>query len=247
MKKARGKILFITATHGDEGFSEDVFRNLACRYPKNKYGYDLTVGNPKALKKGVRYIEVDLNRSAPGNLTSSIYEERRAAQIMELSKKYKFVIDIHGTVADSGIVIIIPYPTLSNLLLASMLPIKRNVIWYAKSSLKKGPLVQFMYCPGIEIGCGPKSSEQLKKDLRTVLSTFLEIRARGNLNQFIDNFKGKTFYNVYDKLDEDGSNYADFTLTKKGDEEFYPFLANQYPKIACYKMKKINFEDTFLI
>lgn len=244
--KNKGKILFIAATHGDEGFSVDVFKNFAQRYPRKEYGYDLIVGNPKALKRGIRYIEADLNRSAPGSLTSRVYEEKRAAQIMELSKRYKFVIDVHGTVADSGIVTIIPYPTLPNLLLAAMLPIERNVIWYARSSLEKGPLVQFIDCPGIEIECGPKSSERLKTELETVLSTFLETRAGGNLDQIIDNLKDKAFYNVYGRRDG-GGDYADFVLAKDGDEEFYPFLVDQYPGVACYKMKKVNFEELFLI
>ena len=165
----------------------------------------------------------------------------------KLSKKYKFVIDVHGTVADEGIVTIIPYPTLSNLVLASMLPVEKNVIWYARSSLEKGPLVQFTNCPGIEIECGPKSSEQTKKDLEEVLSRFLETRANCNLDGLIDNLRGKEFYNVYERLDRDRSPYRDFVLAKVGDEEFYPFMSNQYPGIACYKMKKISFEDQFLI
>lgn len=247
MERTKGRILFVAGTHGDEGFSRDVFKNLTGRYPRNEFGYDRTVGNPRALRQDIRFTEVDLNRSAPGNLTSEVYEERRAAQIMELSKRYKFVIDVHGSVADCGIVTIIPYPSLPNLALASMLPIERNVIWYAKSSLEKGPLVQFTDCPGIEIECGPKSSEQTQRDLEEVLSKFLENRANSNLDDLIQNLKGKEFFNVYGRLGGDGSQYKDFVLARVDEEEFYPFMSNQYPGTACYKMKKINLEDLFLI
>lgn len=247
MERTEGKILFIAGTHGDEGFSRDVFRNLASRYPRNEYGYDRTVGNPRALRKGVRYTEVDLNRSAPGNPESNLYEERRAAQIVEQSKNYEFAIDVHGSVADCGIVTIIPYPTLPNLALASMLPIERNVIWYSKSSLEKGPLVQFTDCPGVEIECGPKSSGQIQIDLEEVLSKFLESRANSNLDDLIQKFKGKEFFNVYGRLDGDGSPYRDFVLSQNEDEEFYPFMSNQYPGIACYKMKRVSLENLFLI
>jgi hypothetical protein len=247
MKITKEKILFITGTHGDEGFSRDVFRNLTSRYPKNKYGYEQIVGNPKALRQKVRYTQTDLNRSAPGNPSSDIYEERRAAQIINLSNKYKFVIDVHETIANCGIVTIIPYPTLQNIVLAAMLPIKKNVIWYTRSSLKKGPLVQFTDCPAIEIECGSKSSEQTKKDLEDILGKFLETRTKGDLDSLINNLRGKEFYKVYERLDEDGEKYTNFQLAKKGDEEFYPFMSGQYPDTVCYKIKKISFEDLFLI
>lgn len=246
MKTTNRKILFIIGTHGNEGFSRDVFRNLTRQYPKNKYGYDQTVGNPRALKGNVRFTEADLNRSAPGDPTSEIYEERRAAKIMKLSKKYRFVIDIHGTVSDSGIVTIIPYPTLQNLVLAAMLPVKRNIIWYTKSSFEKGPLVQFTNCPGIEIECGPKSSKQTKKALEDVLSQFLETLKIGNFDNLIDNLKDKEFYKVYEKLEKNGEKYIDFQLTSKGSEKFYPFMSAQYSGTACYKMTKISFENLFL-
>ncbi len=247
MKRTNGRILFITGTHGNEGFSGDVFRNLAKRYPKNEFGYDNIVGNPRALKKNIRFTDADLNRSAPGDLTSAIYEERRAAQIINLSKKYKIVIDVHGTIANCGIVTIIPYPTLQNLVLAAMLPIKRNVIWYSKSSLKKGPLVQFTNCPAIEIECGSKSSEQTKKDLEDILSKFLKARISGNLDNLIENLKNKEFYSMYEKMNVNGKIYKDFQLEKGNGEKFYPFMSSQYPGTACYKTKKINFEKLFLI
>ncbi len=247
MKRTNRRILFISGSHGDEGFSSDVFRNLAKRYPKNEFGYDRIVGNPRALKKNVRYTDADLNRSAPGDITSAIYEERRAAQIINLSKKYKIVIDVHGTIANCGIVTIIPYPTLQNLVLAAMLPIKKNIIWYTRSSLKKGPLVQFTDCPAIEIECGSKSSEQTKKDLENILGKFLETRTKGSLDSLIDNLRSKEFYKVYEQLDDDGEKYIDFQLAKKGNKDFYPFMSSQYPGTACYKMKKISFEKLFLI
>lgn len=241
-----GKILFIAATHGDEGFSLDVLRKLKERYPRDVFGYDRAIGNPRALRRNVRYVEADLNASAPGSSTSPIYEERRAAQIMELSKRYQFLIDIHGTVSDCGIVTIISSPTLANLLLAAALPIDRNVIWYMGRTPGKGPLARFADCPGIAIECGPKSSETVKRELEGVLGTLLETKVDCNLDTLLTNLKKKDFYSVYAPQSTDGRDYTDFELTRFGDEEFYPFLANQYPGIACYKMKKVNFQNLFL-
>lgn len=240
------KILFIAATHGDEGFSLGVLRNIKKRYQKDQFGYDTTVGNPRALKRNIRFVEADLNNSAPGNPNSNVYEERRAAQLIELSNKYKFLIDIHGAVSDSGIVTIISYPTLTNLVLAASLPIKRNVIWYMNRTPGMGSLVRFAKCPGIAIECGPKSSEKIKTELEEVLTKILQTQTSYTISKLLDNVGGKDFYNVYAEQPTDRRNYTDFTLVKDSDEEFYPFLANQYPGIACYKMKKIKLEEIFL-
>lgn len=241
------KGLFIGATHGNEEFSLDVLRRLEDKYPKNKWGYDWIVGNPRALESGTRYVEVDLNRSAPGDSESSLYEERRAAEIVELSQRYSFVIDLHGSDSDCGIVTIIPYPTLPNILLAATLPIQRNVIWYSQDSLQKGPLVQFTDCPGVEIECGPKSSDHIKTELEVVISKFLEQGANWDVGRALDSLRGKEFYYIYGVQPDDGHVYNDFTLAQNKDEEFYPFLSHQYPGIACCKMKRINFKELFLI
>ncbi len=96
MKKSQLRALFISATHGDEGFSIKVLDELERKYPKDKYGFERIIGNPKALTKNVRFIDANLNRSAPGKKNSLIYEQRRAFKIMQLTKKFDYVIDLHG-------------------------------------------------------------------------------------------------------------------------------------------------------
>lgn len=39
-------LLFIAASHGDEGFSIPVLEKLEKNVPKEKYGYDWIIGNP---------------------------------------------------------------------------------------------------------------------------------------------------------------------------------------------------------
>ncbi len=39
----------------------------------------------------------DLNRSFPGNAKSKVYEPKRAAQLLKLTKKYDVVLDFHNT------------------------------------------------------------------------------------------------------------------------------------------------------
>ena len=63
MKK---KILFISATHGEEGFSIKVLDGIERKYPKNLYGYERIVGNPKALRKKIRYVDSNLKHGIQG-------------------------------------------------------------------------------------------------------------------------------------------------------------------------------------
>lgn len=243
MKK---KILFISATHGDEGFSIKVLDELERKYPKDKYSFERIIGNPKALSKNIRFIQGDLNRSAPGNIKSEIYEEKRAAEIMKKIKQYKFVIDLHGANSKCGVVIIISYPSLENIILSGLFPIKRVVIWYTSDCLENGPITQFCQSPGLEIECGPKTDLNVQKELKKVLKEFIGKYKKLTIEEVMKNLAQKEFYVISEKLKGDGKNMQDFKQTKRGREVFYPFMSSQYPKIACYKMKKIKFEELFL-
>lgn len=238
------KILFISSTHGNENFSIPVFEELERDYPRESFGYDWIVGNPKAVEANVRFVDADLNRSAPGNPDSKAYEERLAAELVELSRNYTMVIDIHGTRSDFGIVKIIPYPSFSNLVLAGMFPAKRNVIWYSKSSEKKGPLVQFMHCPAIELECGDKNDPKTALELKKMLVSFLEGLQNGS--SILSQLSKQELYSVYDKESDDTIERKDFEVTTKDGETFYSFLAkNGYANVSYYKMHKVELEELF--
>ena len=58
--------------------------------------------------------------------------------------------------------------------------------------------------------------------------------------------KDKEFYCVYGKLvGEHNRSIKDFHKVTINNEEFYPFLANQYTGIICYKLKKIQILNNF--
>lgn len=242
----KNKILFITATHGDEGFSIKVLDELEKKCPRNECGFERIIGNPKAFKRNIRYTEVDLNRSAPGKMGSRIYEEKRAAQIMKIANKFKFVIDLHGANSKCGIVIIICNPILSNFVLAGMFPIKKIIIWRTKEDFKKGPLTQFCKSVGLEIECGRKTDSRIKNKLKKVLIKFLKIYQKITIKEIMKNLREKEFYVIYDKQVEKDNKLQDFKKVKNKNEVFYPFMSNVYPNIACYKMKKIKLENLFL-
>lgn len=241
----KNKILFISATHGDEGFSVKVLNELERKYPKFKYGYDRIIGNPNALAKNIRYLDADLNRSAPGNKKSRFYEEKRAFEIMKIAKKFEYVIDLHGADSSCGIVIIICNPTLPNFVLAGMLEIKNIVIWRTKEDLKSGPLTQFCKPAGLEIECGRKTDLRIQDKLKRILSKFMKTYQKIGIKKIMDNLKEKELYVVYDKQNIKDNSLRDFENTRRENETFYPFMSNVYPEIGYYKMKKIKFEELF--
>jgi len=242
----KNKILFILATHGDESFSIDVLKKIESNYPKAVYGYDWVIGNEKALKEKVRFIKTDLNRSAPGRDDSSSYEEKRVAELIRLANKYKYVIDIHGTISNTGIFTIIPKPDIKNILFSAILPIKRNVFWYSKRSLDKGPIVQFCKPSALEIECGPKSSPKIARELEKVIIYLLINMQRQEYETLFSLLSNKEFYAVYGSQNVFNKGIRDFKSVNLNGEQFYPLLINQYRSISYYKMRKISFQDLFL-
>lgn len=243
MKK---KILFISATHGEEGFSIKVLDELEKKYPKSKYCYERIIGNPKALAKKIRYVDTNLNRSAPGNKNSKFYEEKRAFEIMNIAKKYEYVIDLHGADSNCGVVLIICNPILPNFILAGMLEIKKIVIWRTKEDLKKGPLTQFCRPAGLEIECGRKNDSRVQNRLKKILERFLKTYSLISIEEIMNNLRKKTFYVIYDKQYKEDAGLQDFKKVRGEKETFYPFMSNVYSEIGCYKMRKIKLEELFL-
>lgn len=43
-----------------------------------------------------------------------------------------------------------------------------------------------------------------------------------------------------------GKSLRDFKKANRNNENFYPFMSNQYPDMACYKLKKVKFTELFL-
>lgn len=236
--------LFILATHGDEGFSVPVFERLENKFPKNKYAYEWIIGNPKAYEKSLRFVDVDMNRNAPGNIRSKLYEEQRAAELIAIGQNYDVVIDIHGAKSDCGVCSIVSFPTLTNLLLASQLNCKNNIIWYSSASDNKGPLNQHIGVPSIELECGPKESTAVQQELYETVANFLQKQGT------ISYPTGNKWYTVSSKLNksnfEGSENWEDFSTHNTMGEQIIPFLSkNTYSDGTFYRLNRITFEKQF--
>lgn len=244
MKKInkKKKFLVVVATHGDEAFSLSIIKKLKKKFPND---FDFIVGNPKALKENKRFVDIDMNRVAPGKKVSKLYEEKRIKEIIQKSKNYSFMIDIHGTVSSSSIFAIVTNPIPQNIFLAYSLPIKKIVIWGSKNNGRNtGPLSRFVDC-GVGIECGPKNSVGIKKKLESILDNFLSRK-----NKLPD--KNKELYQVFGSVKKDNLKNTkiklkDFKEVSLNKQSFFPLLVNQYRDggIICYKLKKVDFYQKF--
>ena len=243
MKKInkKKKFLVIVATHGDEAFSLPIVKKIKKKFPNE---FDYIIGNPKALKENKRFIDVDLNRIAPGKKKSLLYEEKRAGEIIQKSKDYSFVLDIHGTVSSSDIFTIVTNPTPQNLFFAYSLPIRKIVIWGSKNNGRNtGPLSRFVDS-GVGIECGPKDSTKTTKELEKILNNVLSQK-----NKILNS--EKELYQVFGSVEKDELSerikLKDFKEVNLNRQLFFPLLINQYKEegIICYKLRKVDFYQKF--
>jgi len=222
--------LFIAATHGDEPIGVRALQHLS----QTMSGLHWIIGNEKAYDAGTREFEGNLNRTAPGVYGASNYATRRAAEIIALSKNYRHTIDIHGTIADTGIFVIITNPTEENVALATSLGIRNIVIWPASSKKPTGPLTKFVPC-GVGIECGPKDSPEIQNELVATLERFL---VQTTEIKHVEE-KPVTLFEVYGTLRKPEAlvQLKEFQEVEIDGERFVPLLIGRYPGVTCYKMR----------
>jgi aspartoacylase len=94
------KILLLGSQHGNELLGEALFSYITDKRPELLSSVSYLVGNLKAKKENVRYIDSDMNRSYNGKRSG--YEERRAERIRRYIKKESFdlVLDLHTTTCE---------------------------------------------------------------------------------------------------------------------------------------------------
>lgn len=87
------RLLVLGGTHGNEQLGVNLVKSLNER-PID--GVDCLIANPKATKRGIRFVESDLNRSF-GNQLQQSYEVRRAQELVKKLAQYDVVLDFHNT------------------------------------------------------------------------------------------------------------------------------------------------------
>lgn len=148
------KFQFVTAVHGNE-----IMPTLALA----SIGESQIVANPRALARGVRFAEHDLNASFGTGGDS--YEEKRARELDKLLVEEKLVVDFHSFSIESE-----PFAIVVDLVmipLASSLGVKHVV--YMKHNIKGGhALINHHQGVSVEVGrhIDPKSFDKTLEIVR---------------------------------------------------------------------------------
>lgn len=247
------KTLFIAGTHGDEPIGPALLKKLSTKKYLSKT-YSSVIGNPRALLQKKRFTEADLNRVAPGESKSSVYEIRRAAELTKLFKNFDYVVDFHETKANDKIIIIISKLSRQNLAMALSFNIKEVLIWPAHgittSGPASGPLAQNASF-GIGIECGTKISfKTTLEKLNKIVIEFLKngfLTIEKNLLLPVDEIKKKKFYLVYDKINPNevkGIKIKDFgKVTTLKNEKFTALLFGKHQGLKGYKMRPVDIQQ----
>lgn len=237
---SKKNLLILTNVHGDEPDATEIMTELK---KEKKLNCGWIIANPEAKKINKRFVDIDMNRNAPGSKNSKFYESRRVVEVLTKCAKYKTVIDIHGSRGNQGVFTIIPNPNLQNIILATLLPVKHVLIWPFNPKIKNGPIMKFIDC-GVGIEFGPKKIIKTKKMVKKVIDEILESDFKFDPEKTAQ----KEFYFVYDKIRkvDDISIFKDFEKININNEEFYPCFVGVYKGIAFYKTKKIDFNKLIL-
>lgn len=235
------KTLFIAATHGNESYSIPVMEAIEERFPKDEYTYDWMIGNPLALAQGVRYVMADMNRVAPGDSESQLYEERRAAELVRIASMYDRVVDIHGSSSICGPTTLIPFPNSQNISLAAEFQLERNMVWYSEKSAARGPLAQHMPVPAIELEFGPKDDPEVSRQLYDTIANYLRRQKLGALGHQATQMM---FYDVYGKcFNATTQDVYDFGEVELDGEAFYAYMVRVYQGVTCYKARLSSYSE----
>ena len=156
------KLLIIAGTHGNEInpiWAVEHFKTLK-KINNKQIRSEIILGNPKAIERGTRYIDYDLNRSFNINCSKfnkNFYEIKRARSLVKQygigsSRSCQIAIDLHTTTASMGM-----YGRREkDFCLASILQYKFGLPIYLheKDSNQQGFLVEAWPC-GLVIEIGP--------------------------------------------------------------------------------------------
>lgn len=154
------KILFIVCMHGNETLGLVALKKLA----KNN-DVNFIIGNKRAMQKGQRFIETDLNRSF-GAKNPKSFEEKLAVKMIKEIKRYDFIVDIHTTTAPTEKLVIVKKETEEVKKILNLIQFRR--VAYMNRGIAEGSAINHHNGIAIEYSCAT-SLQEIMADLKAII------------------------------------------------------------------------------
>ena len=250
IEKGNGEanLVVVGSVHGDEPAGKKAIQRLLEKDPRFRKPVKFIIANEKALEKGERFLEKDLNSSFPGDQGSDIHEERLAAEIREHVKGKK-ILDLHSTHSTET-----PFTNVKNFEESTVEMIKDTGVENSACFPEDTGVLIEMASTGVLVETGPQGTEKAVKDAEEVLENFLAARGvieggytrrEPDLFRHFGTVEGDWIFEAenFSKVSK-GEVYA-----RKGDgteliadEDFYPVLMSTdgYEGKLGYKAEKLE-------
>lgn len=221
-------ILLLGSQHGNELLGDTLFHYIKHTRPELLPCITFKIGNLRAKKQNVRYIESDLNRSYNGK--KGTYEERRAKRLLRFITHADFdlVLDLHTTTCQQPPCLIIPSvnPAITPFLRACHIT---TIVHMDHPIVQTSLIGRYRKAISIEV-----NKHQVNTPLMEELCASLQRYINGQTG-----YQHKTMYNVTELLlktelsEAQASTLRNFRKSRFG---FYPVLVgeNSYKKQTNY-------------
>jgi predicted deacylase len=161
------EVAVVGAVHGDEPCGARAIERFLARDPTVDRPAKLIVANERALERGVRYVETDLNRALPGDPDGDLYEQRLAADLTS-EVEGCLSLGIHSTVSYDGAFANVAYLNERKREIAAHLPVDAIVDFTAVSDGRSVELPGF-----VDVEAGYQGSERAVDNAYDCLVAFL--------------------------------------------------------------------------
>lgn len=245
------EVAVVAGVHGDEPSGVRAVEQLLEERPSVERPVKLIVANERAIERGERYLEEDLNRAFPGNPNASTHEGQLAYRLTdELANCLTF--SMHSTQSHAEPFAIVDGVGDVARQVVPQLPVSAMV---ETGNFAEGRL--FSTIETIEVECGLQGSEQATQNAHRLLRAFLTavdvlagdtVRTELPVYQLTDVI-AKQRADTYEVFVENfvevdaGATFAAADGTEQvADESFYPVLMSPYGyrDVFGYTAEKID-------
>lgn len=232
------KILIIYQTHGNEPVGADIVNKLKKQKDIIPY-FDSIVGNPKATKKNIRFIDEDLNRIGNNDLNLQSYESKRSKELFKIISNYEYVIDIHETKSSDDNMLIVSNWSLNKHNTLLKCPVEKIIFWPPSNSSTIPIISSCVNGFELEIGTKTKYKEKVKEIPRILEKTIK------NIIEDINETEKREYFGIYGKISDDDIKKDDILINfneyiSQNGESYFPLRFGKYDGKNGYKMARID-------